>query len=270
MPFFKGMTLDEIDGRVIERYKAEKLDSGLHPKTVNNQLTMLNKMLNLAVEWRVLTHAPKIKWLKTPEPEFDFLDFEEAARLIAAATGDTGAMIVIALKTGMRLGELIALRWEDVDLVAGKINIRRAAARGIVGTPKSGKSREIPLSPEARRVLTAHRHLKGEIVFCAESGAMRTKESCKWPLWSACRRAGLRLIGWHKLRHTFASHLAMRGVPLKAVQELLGHATIEMTMRYAHLSPAIHRDAVAQLDRPFQNGHQVGTECVNAVSEARI
>lgn len=65
----------------------------------------------------------------------------------------------------------------------------------------------------------------------------------------ACRKAGLRQVGWHALRHTFASHLAMRGAPLKAIQELLGHATIQMTMRYAHLSPDVSREAVRLLDR---------------------
>ena len=77
---------------------------------------------------------------------------------------------------------------------------------------------------------------------------MLTENECKHPLWRTCRRAGLRIIGWHSLRHTFASHLVMRGAPLKAVQELLGHADIRMTMRYSHLSPSVRRDAVALLD----------------------
>jgi hypothetical protein len=99
-----------------------------------------------------------------------------------------------------------------------------------------------------------------EVAVPDADGEMFKKGACKWPLWRACKRAGLRRIGWHVLRHTFASHLAMRGVPLKAIQELLGHATIEMTMRYAHLAPAVHRDAVAQLDGPVPHGHQMGTE----------
>src|SRR5262249_48927482 len=75
-----------------------------------------------------------------------------------------------------------------------------------------------------------------------------TKGECKHPLCSACKRAGLRRIGWHVLRHTFASHLVMRGAPLKAVQELLGDATIVMTMRHGHVAPEVTRNAVQLLD----------------------
>ena len=259
VPAFGALGLDEIDTRRIEAFKAEKLSDGLKAKTVNNLLTVLHKLLAVAVEWELLAHLPALKWLKSPDPEFDFLDFEEAERLRGAGDHDWKAMITVGLKTGLRLGELLGLRWMDVDLVAGRMVVRRAVARGQIGTPKSHRSREVPLSVEAVRVLKAHRHLRGELVFSDQLGALLTDTECKWPLWRACKRAGLRRIGWHVLRHTFASHLAMRGVPLKGIQELLGHATIEMTMRYAHLAPAVHREAVAQLDLPASSGHQVGT-----------
>jgi len=85
------------------------------------------------------------------------------------------------------------------------------------------------------------------LVFSDSQGKMLTKGGTKAPLENALKRAGLRHIGWHALRHTFASHLVMRGAPIKAVQELLGHSTIEMTMRYSHLSPDARRDAVRML-----------------------
>lgn len=263
-PAFGQRKLDEIDSRGIERYKAEKLEQGLSPKTVNNTLTILRRMLVLATEWGLLKDIPKVKWLKAPKPEFYFLDFDEAERLVTHADDEWRPMIVVALKTGLRLGELLALRWEDVDLVAGRVMVRRAVARGIIGTPKSGKAREVPLSGEAIKVLKAHRHLRGELVFGDESGEMLTKNGTKHPLWRACKRASLRKIGWHTLRHTFASHLAMRGVPLISIQQMLGHSTIEMTMRYAHLAPAVNRQAVELLDqpasRPEKFGHQMGTK----------
>ena len=114
---------------------------------------------------------------------------------------------------------------------------------------QEGKTREIPLGDDVLAALKHHRHLRGDIVLCKDDGSMLAKGETKHPLWRACKRAGLRRIGWHVLRHTFASHLVMRGAPLKAVQELLGHSTIKMTERYAHLSPDVRKDAVRLLDR---------------------
>ena len=252
VPALGHLKLDQIGVRQIEEYKAKKLNDPerkLDPKTVNNQLTCLRRLLSVAVEWGVIKHVPPIKWLKTGEHKFDFLTFDECERLINAADEAWRPMITIAARTGMRLGELLALEWDDVDLIAGRLVVRHAVARGIIGTPKNGRTREIPLSREALAALKAHRHLRGSLVFCNADGKLLKKEGCKWPLWRACKRAGIRRIGWHALRHTFASHLVMRGAPIKAVQELLGHATIEMTMRYSHLSPDVRRDAVALLDR---------------------
>src|SRR5262245_11206063 len=148
----------------------------------------------------------------------------------------------------MRQGEVFALRWQDVDLVAGRITVRQNVVRGVIGTPKSGKPREIPLGDNVLAALKAHRHLRGPLVFCDLDGDMLTDSELKNPLTHACKRAGLRPVGWHMLRHSFASHLAMRGATLRVIQELLGHASITMTMRYAHLAPEIARDAVRLLD----------------------
>ena len=256
-PAFGRLRLDRIGMREVERYKARKLKDGLSPKTVNNHLTILRRCLVVAHEWALLEHVPQIKWLKVPKPEFDFLDFDEAPQLVASADGEWPAMILVAVRTGLRQGELLALRWDDVDLVGGRIVVRRSDWRGHVGATKNGRTREVPLSAEAVSTLQGHRHLRGELVFCHATGRPWTEKELRRPLYRACKRAGIRRIGWHVLRHTFASHLVMRGVALKAVQELLGHSTIEMTMRYARLTPDVRRDAVQQLD---QFGQYLGNE----------
>ncbi len=238
-------------GNAERRKDAPEPERKLSPKTINNCLTVLRRMLVVARKRGIISSVPEVEWLKTTRPEFDFLDFEEGERLVKAAAPEPEwrAMILTALRTGMRMGELLALRWQDVDLIAGRITLRQNAVNGKIGTPKSGKPREIALSEEARLTLKGHRHLKGPLVFCDEGGRMLTKGELRHPLLRACKRAGLREIGWHVLRHTFASHLVMRGAPIVAVQDLMGHSTIQMTMRYAHLAPHVTREAVQLLDR---------------------
>ncbi len=104
-------------------------------------------------------------------------------------------------------------------------------------------------------------------MFCDADGRLLTKEECKHPLWRACKRAGLRLLGWHACATPSPLTLVMRGAPIKAVQEMLGHATIEMTMRYSHLSPDVRKDAVSLLDRAPRWGTrraQNGKRCVTS------
>lgn len=144
---------------------------------------MLRKSLMVAHEWGYVQTAPMIKWMKAAKPSFDFLDFEEAGRLVAAADDAWRSMIILALKTGLRMGELRALRWEEVDLVARRLMVRQAVARGRIGTPKSNRQRWLPLSATAMEALRQHRHLRGELVFCKDDGRMFTKKELKGPLW---------------------------------------------------------------------------------------
>ena len=211
-------------------------------------------MLVLAKEWEIIESLPVFRFLKVPKPDFDFFDFEEAARLIEKAETRWKPMIVTALKTGMRHGELCGLRWEDVDLITGRLMVRQAYVRGRFVTRKSGKQREIPLGNDVMDELKRYKQLKDGLVFCDDEGNPLTHNSSRTALYRNCKKAGLRRAGWHMLRHTFASHLAMKGAPPKSIQELMGHSTLEMTNRYMHLSPDARRDAVRLLDK-FSGEH---------------
>lgn len=254
VPYFGTMRLDAIGAADVERFKAAKLGEDQSKKSINNMLGSLRKLLNLAVEWDVLHKAPKVKAFKVPKDlvtEDMFLTFDEAKRFLQASAPEWKCYVTTGIRTGLRVGELLALRWEDVDTVAGRIVVRRTLWRKQEGPPKGGRSREVALSPEALASLKAHKHLRGPYVFCTEDGGRLTHSMVKDVVPSTCRRAGLaKRITNHGMRHTFASHLVMRGVPLKAVQELLGHESIEMTLRYAHLTPDVKRDAVRLLDEP--------------------
>ncbi len=283
LPLIGDMRLDEITYTTIEDLKlalasqkvkrprktpADGVYPTLSPKTVNKSLMVLHRILVVARKRHLIDFVPDFEWLRAPLGEFDFLDYGEADRLIKAAEGQLKTMIIVALRTGLRHGELLALRWQDVDLVAGRIVVRQNVVRGVIGTPQSGKPREIPLGEEVRNALKTHRHLRGPLVFCNMDGKMLTDSELRNPLNHVVKRAGLaRSIGWHCLRHTFASHLAMRGATLKVIQDLLGHSTITMTMRYAHLAPEIARDAVRLLDNlPADSCSVVAADAENAAN----
>ncbi len=258
IPFFGAMKMDAIGPADVERYKATKLAEDQEKKSINNHLTALRKLLNLAVEWGAMDRAPKVRGFNLKSDyvsEDHFLTFEETDRFLAAADLNWRPFLVVALKTGLRVGELLGLKWQDIDLVAGHLIVRRTLWRDQEGPPKGGSNRKVPLSDVAVATLKAYRHLKGPYVFCDPSGARLTHSMLKDVVPNACRRAGLgKRITTHGLRHTFASHLVMRGASLKAVQELLGHESIEMTLRYAHLTPDVKREAVRLLDGPMNLG----------------
>ncbi len=265
LPRLGSLHLDEVTYAVVEDFKlalvASPVRSGkrrrdqprgprpMAAKSVNNGLTVLRRMLSIARKRGLIASVPEMDWFRAPPPEISFLTFDEADQLLAVAPTAWRTTILLALRTGLRLGELLALQWSDVDLDAGRIHVRQNVVRGIVGTPKSGRARLVPLSDDARAALAAHHHARGPLVFCDASGQMLTAKRAGTAIDAAFKKSALSHSGWHVLRHSFASQLVMRGVSLKAVQELLGHSTIQMTMRYAHLAPEVVRDAVQRLDR---------------------
>ncbi|SEN36639.1 Phage integrase, N-terminal SAM-like domain, partial [Stigmatella aurantiaca] len=187
LPFFGEMALASIGPAQIEDFKAlmrkkksaararkeaptqaairkrvEVEPKPLSLKTINNVLSALSKLLNLAEEQKVIQQAPRVKLFgKLPKPRFDFLSFEEVERLIDAAEPEWRTLMLVALKTGLRQGELIGLQWADLDLSRGLVTVRRSIWRGVTDVPKGGRERTVDLPVSAVDALKAHRHLRG-------------------------------------------------------------------------------------------------------------
>jgi integrase len=145
---------------------------------------------------------------------------------------------------------MMALEWADLDLVNGHVCIRRSEWNGHVTSPKGGRSRQVPLTRRLVAALKASRHLRSTRVLCQDGGGSLTRQMVQTKVKRAARASALQNVGVHVLRHTFCSHLAMRGAPVKAIQELAGHTELTMRLRYMHLSPAALCDAIRLLDSP--------------------
>lgn len=249
IPFFDNQDMRTFTIMEVDRYKAAKIDEGLNPKTVNNHIVVLKKIFNSAVDWGHMDRNPIAKAKKFKEEEYQngWLNREESEAFLKMCDERWYPFFATLLWTGMRLGEALALRWEDIIWRSETIRVRRSVYQGQFGTPKSGKGRDIPMNSRLIEVLKSLRHLKGELVFSTADGKLLDPANVKRPFAAALKKAGLPQIRIHDLRHSFASQLVQRGVQLKAVQELLGHADIKMTMRYAHLAPSDRRNAVETL-----------------------
>jgi integrase len=249
IPFFGKLQIAEIKTHHIERYKARKVKEGLANKSIKNHLTVLSKCLTTAYQWLELpSKPPEIPWPKCPPPQTDYLSPDECEMLLAHASGVIREMILMALRTGMRQGELKGLQWAAIDWETRLVIVRHSYCdrEKTIGAPKNNRTRSIPLDADVYEILYRKRRKTG-YVFTNTKGQPFNHSSLTYHLERICKKAGLRRISWHVLRHTFASHLAMRGVPLNAVQALLGHSTILMTMRYAHVAPSTMRAAIELL-----------------------
>lgn len=172
VPFFGKKVIGDITVRHIEQYKAHAMRSGVARKTINNRLTILNKCLRTAYEWLCLEgKPPHVTWLKCPPSRTDYLTHDESSRLLAHAEGRTYEMILMALRTGMRQGELNGLQWSSVNWQTGSIAVRhsRNDRTGELGSPKSNRERHIPMHRDVFDVLVRRREEAG-LVFLDDAG----------------------------------------------------------------------------------------------------
>jgi integrase len=217
-------------------------------------LAVLSVLLKKAVEWTVIDRMPcTIKLLRATKGPAEFYDFEEYQRLAAAAREiDPRTYLIVLLggEAGLLCGEMIALERADVDLSRGQLIVRRSDWNGQVTSPKGGRSRYVPLTQRLAEGLREHRHLRSSRVLCQDDGAPLTRPMIQNRMKLAARRSGCHRAGVHILRHTFCSHLAMRGAAPRAIQEVTGHQDLGTTQRYLHLTPAAVQGAIRLLDQP--------------------
>ncbi|MEZ4287780.1 MAG: site-specific integrase [Polyangiales bacterium] len=253
LPHFGKLSLSVISIEHVDRFISAHSDKS--PKTVNNYLTLLISLLNLAVELMWMSHKPKIKKLKEEFQDFRYLrSVDEIWRFLDASKTEGQGFFTFyatAVFTGMRAGELAALRWSDIDFSTRLITVQRT----YTGATKSGKVRYVPLLDVLLPILREWKFQHpGELVFTNRDGAMWGQsgrvyqEIFKHVLETAGfpnRTVGGKKRGYivfHDLRHTFASHWMMAGGDIFKLQKILGHQSIQMTQRYAHLAPTAFRE----------------------------
>ena len=260
-PALGNVRLSNLTPAHLQGFYRSKLDAGLSPRTVQYLHVVLHRALKQALRWGLVPRnvAEAVDPPKVPKKDVTPLSPDQARALLEATRGDRlEALYVLAVHTGMRQGELLALRWEEVDLDAGVLRVR--------GTKTARSRRTVKLSQSAVDALTNHltRQL-GEIdragdswrenglVFATEVGTSLNRHNLTQrsfrPLLA---KAGLPQIRFHDLRHTCATLLLSRGVHAKFVQELLGHSTIAITLdTFSHVLPQMGSSTADAMDDAF-------------------
>ena len=213
IPAFGAKRLDAISSEDVARLKARLVAKA--PKTVNNVLTVLNVLLKTAVEWHVIDQVPcSVRLVRVPRSESTFHDFADYERLVSAAQAlgeATQLIVLLGAEAGLRCGEIMALEWSDVDVTRHRLSVARSEWKGQVTATKGGRPRHVPLTGRLEAALRQARHLRGQRVVCDTQGDSFTQKRVRTAVVWAMRRAGLKRGGVHTLRHTFCSHLAMKG-----------------------------------------------------------
>ena len=246
---FGERPLESITADDIDAYKEALLAEGrLSNRTVVRHLAVLHGIFRRAARvWNLQVNPASADLVERPQVrysgEFRMLSPEEVFALARAADNPCdGALYLTAAFTGLRQGELLALRWRDIDFGLQRIQVRRNYTDRTQKTPKSGRVRSAPMVDHVMVVLdelSRREHFTGpdDLVFCSPIGGYLDSWALRKRFYAALERAGLPRIVFHDLRHCFAS-LAVKKLPLSTVQGYLGHAHISTTMRYVHHSPA--------------------------------
>ena len=242
---FSGYYLTEITPLMIEKFKSERIKE-VSPASVNRFLTILKSIFNKAIDWgkyHGVNPVTKVNRFKENNERVRFLEKNEIVELLSVCRGNLKAIIMVALNTGMRKGEILSLKWRDCDFKRDVIYLRDT---------KNGEAREVPINEQVKTTLIrVRKHPKCEYIFCKQNGD-RLKD-IRTSFFTALDNSDITNFRFHDLRHTFASHLVMGGIDVNTVRELLGHKSLVMTLRYSHLSPNHKKNAVDLLSKQMES-----------------
>ena len=234
---FETRAIQEITTWQIEKFKARRKEE-VRPASVNREIALLKHMYSKAIEWSKVKESPakKVKLLKGEVKRVRFLMPDQVQTLLSNCADHLRPIVTVAIHTGMRKGEILKPRRDQVNFNQGIISILDT---------KNHERRDIPMNDTVKAVLKG---MEGNgHFFCSEDG--KPFGDVRRSFETALRKSGIEDFRFHDLRHTFASNLVMAGEDLNTVRELLGHKDLTMTLRYAHLAPNLKKKAVDVLDR---------------------
>jgi len=243
MGHFRYMKITQINPLHVESYKKKRLEEKRKPGTINRELGCLKHMFNLARKWKITRENPvsEVKLLKEERYKMRVLDKVEADLLVKNAVEHLKPILIVALNSGLRRGEVLGLTWDDVDFVNYNMHVRNT---------KSGKDRIIPMNSLVAETLK-RQDMSCKFIFPHPQRKNKPLKDVSYSLKTACSKIGIERFRFHDLRHTAATFMVQAGVDLVTIQEILGHSTIQMTMIYCHSSQEAKRKAIQELEKVF-------------------
>jgi integrase len=254
---FKGKNIQDITTWQIEKWKTERKKDAA-PATINRELATLKHFFSKAVEWGKLKESPadrKVKLLKGAVNRVRFLMPDEFQTLLLNCEDFLKPIVTVAAHTGMRRGEILGLKWPQVNFEQGIITVLNPDT-------KNSERKDVPMDETVRATLEGIEK-KAEFVFLNSNGKPFYPMKVHNAFHDALDRSGITDFRFHDLRHTFASNLVMAGVKIEKVQKLMGHKMIAMTQRYAHLAPGYLAESVKVLDRVMAQKRPQAEKVVN-------
>ncbi len=259
LPFFGDIKINRINVSLIEKYMAKRLSEGVSKATINKTITTLGTVMRYAVKHGLIDRNPVsyVQRLSRSREEVDekrYLTPEEIRLLISNAKEEHRPLLMTAILTGMREGEILGLKWGDIDWRNRQICVRRTLQNGRFYEPKTKASRRrIDMAPQLVLELKKWKlrcpKSKYDLVFPAKNGnPMDARNMLRDIFYPALRRSGLPRIRFHDLRHTYASLLIKQGEHPKYIQQQMGHSSIKVTLdTYGHLMEATNYEAAKKL-----------------------